>query len=388
MIDPLALITEERVVDLTKTLVAIPSITGQENELADWMYGFFQSLDLSNVQRLAVPESGDSVIGWLEGSSDGPTMMLNFHLDTFDIFAGWETDPFKPMVENGRLYGLGAHDMKGGAACVLAAVEALVKSGAEFNGRLLIAATSDEENWSRGAHALIQTGLLHNCQYCLVPEPSAPATITVGQRGRHVFQLTFYGKTVHAAYGGGINAVADAAKVVAHLSDPATIDLGFNEEFGMTGSFCVIGMEGGGTLILVPEVAQVYIDRHILPDQTVEAAAAQIRAAVAQAEIMSSYELMWDKRPSPAPPPFLVPTDSHFVQTVKTNLTRETQSDIRFILGRSVADTNHFAVHGGVPTLILGPQGGNTCEANEYVETASLSLITRTYVRTVLDLLG
>jgi succinyl-diaminopimelate desuccinylase len=388
MSNPLELITEDRIIELTKTLVSIPSVTGQEDKLADWVHGFFKSLGLSNVQRLAVPESGDSVIGWLEGNPAGPTMMLNFHLDTFDVFAGWETDPFVPVVQNGRLYGLGSHDMKGGAACVLAAVEALVKSGVELNGRLLIAATSDEENWSRGAHALIQTGLLHNCQYCLVPEPSAPNTITVGQRGRHVFQLTFYGKTVHAAYGGGINAVADAAKVVAHLADPATIDLGFNEEFGLTGSFCVIGMEGGGTLILVPELAQVYIDRHILPGQTVAEAAAQIHEAIAQVEIASRYELVWDQRPSPAPPPFLVPTNSHFVQTVQKNLALETQADIHFVLGRSVADTNHFTTHGSVPTLILGPQGGNTCEANEFVFTSSLPIIARTYVRSVLDLLG
>ena len=387
MTNPIDFITEARTIELTKNLVSIPSVTGQEDDMADWVHSFFQDLGLSNVQRLAVPESGDSVIGWLEGDPNGPTMMLNFHLDTFDVFAGWETNPFKPVVQNGRLYGLGSHDMKGGAACILAAVEALVKSGTQLNGRLLVAATSDEENWSRGAHVLIQTGLLHNCQYCLVPEPSAAGTITVGQRGRHVFQLTFYGKTVHAAYGGGINAVADAAKVVAHLSDPATIDLGFNEEFGMTGSFCVIGMEGGGTLILVPELARVYIDRHILPGQTVEEAATQIHEAIAQVGIASKYEMVWDKRPSPAPPPFLVPTDSHFVQTVHKNLAQETQSDIRFILGRSVADTNHFAAHGGVPTLILGPQGGNTCEANEYVLTASLPQIARTYVRTVLDLL-
>jgi succinyl-diaminopimelate desuccinylase len=344
-------------------------------------------LGLDGVQRLAVPEAGDSVIGWLEGDPDGPAMMLNFHLDTFDVFAGWETDPFQPLMENGRLYGLGAHDMKGGAACVLAAVEALVQSGVQLGGRLLIAATSDEENWSRGAHALIQTGLLHNCQYCLVPEPSAPGTITVGQRGRHVFQLTFYGKTVHAAYGGGINAVTDAAKVIAHLADPATIDLGYNEEFGLAGSFCVIGMEGGGTLILVPEVAQVTIDRHILPGQTVDEAATQIREAVAQVEIDSAYKMVWDERPSPAPPPFLIPTNSHFVQTVKKNLAAESQAEGRFVLGRSVADTNHFAVHGGVPTLILGPQGGNTCQANEYVETASLPIVARTYLRCVLDLL-
>ena len=352
---PLDLITEDRIVEILKTLVSIPSVTGEENELADWVHGFFKSLGLSNVQRLAVPESGDSVIGWLEGDPSGPTMMLNFHLDTFAAFAGWQTDPFEPVVQDGRLYGLGSHDMKGGAACVLAAVEALVKSGVKLNGRLLISATSDEENWSRGAHALIQTGLLANCQYCLVPEPSAPGTITVGQRGRHVFQLTFFGKTVHAAYSGGINAVADAAKVVAHLSAPGTIDLGYNEEFDLTGSFCVIGMEGGGTLILVPEVAHVYIDRHILPGQTVAEAAVQIREAIAQVVTDSTYKMVWDKRPSPAPPPFLVPTDSHFVQTIHKNLAAETQANVRFVLGRSVADTSHFATHGGVPTLILGP---------------------------------
>jgi len=61
---------------------------------------------------------------------------------------------------------------------------------------------------------------------------------------------------------------------------------------------------------------------------------------------------------------------------------------VGLILGRSVADTNHFAVHGGVPTIICGPSGGNTCEANEYVELSSLPAIARTYVRSVLDLLG
>jgi acetylornithine deacetylase/succinyl-diaminopimelate desuccinylase-like protein len=53
-----------------------------------------------------------------------------------------------------------------------------------------------------------------------------------------------------------------------------------------------------------------------------------------------------------------------------------------------VADTNHFTVHGGVPTLIYGPQGGNTCEANEYVLVDSLPGVTRVYVQSVLDLLS
>lgn len=388
MSNPVDLINQARLIELTKKLVSIPSITNQEHDLSDWTYEYFQSLGLSGVERLPVAESGDTIVGWIEGQTDGPAMMLNFHLDTFDVFLGWETDPFTPHQEKGRIYGLGSHDMKGGGACILGAVEALLQSEIELGRRLLVTATTDEENWSRGAHELIKRGLLKNCQYCLVPEPTPRDTIRIGQRGRHVFHLTFYGKTVHAAYDKGVNAVLDASKVVILLSREGEIDLGYNEDYEIGGTINVIGFKGGGTLILVPEVADVFIDRHILPGQTVEEAAAQIRAVVERAEIQSTYKLNWDERPTSAPPPFLVSPDSRFVQTVTKHLARELGRDIKHTIGRSVADTNHFAVHGGVDTLICGPTGGNTCECNEYVDIASLPVIARTYVRSVLDLLG
>jgi acetylornithine deacetylase/succinyl-diaminopimelate desuccinylase-like protein len=73
---------------------------------------------------------------------------------------------------------------------------------------------------------------------------------------------------------------------------------------------------------------------------------------------------------------------------MQLNLEREIGRRPQLVLQRSVADTNHFAVHGGVPTVVCGPLGGNTCRANEYVEIDSLVPITRTYVQTVMDLLG
>ncbi len=383
-----------RLVELTQALVAIPSITNQEHDIADWAYEQFKAMGLTGVQRLPVEDSGDTIIGWIDGPSQGPTLMLNFHLDTFPVCDGWNTDPFTPHLKDGRLYGLGAHDMKGGGACVLAAVEALISAGVELGGRLVLSATTDEENWSRGAHALIKSGLLDGCQYCLIPEPSFPATLTVGARGRHVFHLTFRGQTSHAAYDNtGINApywtrynaVVDAAKAIACLEG---IDLGFDNRFGISGSLCVIGFHGGGTLILVPEEAHVFIDRHILPGQTVEEAAAQIEAAIQSIDIFSTHELTWDERPTPAPTPYVVPADSPLVQAVKRNLEREIGQPVKLVLQRSVADTNHFAVHGGIPTLVCGPQGGNTCQANEYVKIDSLPVITRTFVQTVVDLLG
>ena len=62
--------------------------------------------------------------------------------------------------------------------------------------------------------------------------------------------------------------------------------------------------------------------------------------------------------------------------------------DVKFALARSVADTNHLAVYGKVPTIIMGPSGGNTCEANEWVDIDSLPQITKAILGTVLDLLG
>ncbi len=374
-----------RLAELAQTLVAIPSVTNQEHEIADWACEQFKAMGLANVQRLPVEDSGDTVIGWIDGPAQGPTLMFNFHMDTFPVCDGWNSDPFTPYMENERIYGLGAHDMKGGGACALAAVEAILASGVELGGRLIVSGTTDEENWSRGTHALIESGLLDGCRYCLIPEPSARATLTHGARGRHVFHLIFRGQACHAAYDGGVNAVVDAAKVVARLEE---IDLGFDERFGMGGSLCTIGFRGGGTLILVPEEAHVFVDRHILPGQTVEEAAVQIEAVIRKVGIVSTYELTWDERPTPAPAPYLVPADSLLVQTVQRNLEREIGQPVTLVLQRSVADTNHFAVHGGIPTLVCGPQGGNTCQANEYVEIDSMPAIARTYIQTAIDLLG
>jgi acetylornithine deacetylase/succinyl-diaminopimelate desuccinylase-like protein len=381
------LLTTDRLLELATEMIGIPSVTGNEQHLADWTAAFLNGLGFRDLRRLPVPESGESIVAEY-GATRGPGVMLNFHLDTFPVCEGWTSDPLTPWREGDRLYGLGAHDMKGGAACLLGAIEAIVRSGVELPGRLLVSATSDEENWSRGAHAVIQSDALDGCVACLVPEPSHAGTLTIGQRGRHVFRLAFTGQAAHAAFGGGINAVTDAARVVARLAEPGAVDLGYDERFDMTGSLCVIGLHGGGTLILVPEQAELFIDRHILPVESAEGAAVQIRAVVDSCGIEGHYALSWDERPTPAPGPFVVDPGSVLVRTVREHLAREQGRAIRLVLGRSVADTSHFAVHGNVPTLICGPQGGNTCTADEYVEISSLVPTARTYVHSVLDLLN
>jgi len=385
--NPVEQVSEKRVVELTRTLVETPSETGKEKKIGDWLITFFEKLGLSQVTRLPVEEAGDTVYAVLKGG-DGPKLMLNFHIDTFDAFDGWETPPFKIVEKEGRLYGLGAHDMKGGAACALAALEAIIESGVKLSGGLIVSGTSDEEYWSRGAHALIKSGILKGCEYCIVPEPADHATILIGQRGRHVFKLRFYGSSVSAAYDEGVNAVVDAAKVVASFEKHKPDGFGYMPEYDMRGTLCVTGLHSGGDKIYVPELAEVTIDRHILPGQSVDEAADQIKRIIAEADIKGRYELTWDERPTPAPTSFITPPDSRFVQTAKKSLETELGEEVVLALARSVADTNHIAVHGGVPTIIMGPSGGNTCEANEWVDVDSMPQITRAIIRTVMELLA
>ena len=379
-------ITRGRITELIEGLVAIPSVTGNERVLGDMLHGHFGEIGLADVRRIPVAESGDSLAARIPGRGDGHAFMLNFHQDTFDACDGWETDPWSPVVEDGRVYGLGAHDMKAGAAAVLAAAEAIARSGVELDGDLIVSATTDEENWSRGAHALIESGLLAGCEGCLIPEPTPPGRLRIGSRGRHVIKIDLAGRTAHAAYTGeGVNAVHDAAKIITALD---RIELGWNEEYDLGGTICVIEISGGRNIILVPEHAQVVLDRHILPGQTIEAAAADIEALIQSLPIESQWRVTWDDRPTPAPAPYIVDPGSKFVRSARKRVEEQLGRPVRNALARSVADTNHFAVTGGIPTLVYGPEGGNTCQANEYVDIESTLRVARAYCGIVFDMLG
>jgi acetylornithine deacetylase/succinyl-diaminopimelate desuccinylase-like protein len=384
-----ALLDERSIVETLAALVRINSITNHEQAISDWMAERLAEIGLRDVTRLPVPESGDTVLGWIDGPADGPTFCLNFHLDTFGVFNGWETDPFTPVIRDGRMYGLGVHDMKAGGACILAAAEALVKSKAPLRGRVLLACTTDEENWSRGAHALIASGALRGCIGAMVPEPTPYGSLRIGARGRHVIVIHLKGQSAHVAFDAptAINSAHDAARIINVLADTGNLGLRRDPRFGLRSGLGVTGVHSGGEMILVPEEARIIVDRHLLPGETLEEALAHLRGLIARAGISGTYSLTWDKRPTPAPGAFVVPPEGDFVRTVQRIQQAELGRPVALTIARSVADVNHIAVHGGVPTITCGPWGGNTCEANEWVDLAALLPVARIHVETVLAML-
>lgn len=149
----------ERVKRLVSDLVSIESVNpslvrggGGEERMAEYVSAFLASAGF-DVQLEKVSEARFNTTGLLKGQRSGPRLMLNGHLDT--VGAGGMENPFSPRIENGRLYGRGALDMKGGIAAALLAGECLAKER-NFAGELLIAGVADEEMESRGTRKLLE----------------------------------------------------------------------------------------------------------------------------------------------------------------------------------------------------------------------------------------
>jgi acetylornithine deacetylase/succinyl-diaminopimelate desuccinylase-like protein len=157
------------VIGLTVDLIRIPSHRYEESEAASYVAGFMRALGLDVVvQRVDEGEvHSKQPIGILRGSGRGRSLMLCGHLDTSSAAPArqpyrpdlWTHDPFAGNVQDGWIYGLGAMNMKGGVAAMLAAVQALVRAGVRPGGDVIIAAVMAETAGGLGVEYLLGSGV-------------------------------------------------------------------------------------------------------------------------------------------------------------------------------------------------------------------------------------
>src|SRR5262249_24955389 len=129
----------------------VPGAAG-EREIANAVAAELRAMRL-DVEIRGVAPGRPNVVGVLEGRRNGRTLMFCGHLDTVGVH-GMDR-PFTPGERDGRIYGRGAQDMKGGVAAMIAAARAIAESGGLESGRLIVAAVVDEEHSSIGADALV-----------------------------------------------------------------------------------------------------------------------------------------------------------------------------------------------------------------------------------------
>jgi succinyl-diaminopimelate desuccinylase len=143
-----------------------------------------------------------NVIARRDGNVAGPCVHFNSHIDVVQTGAGWTLDPFAAVIRDGKIYGRGACDMKGGLAASIIAVEALIDSGTELPGALEISGTVDEESGGfGGVHYLAQRGWFSppRVDHVIIPEPLNVDRVCIGHRGVWWAEVETHGRMAHGS---------------------------------------------------------------------------------------------------------------------------------------------------------------------------------------------
>ncbi len=143
-----------------------------------------------------------NVVARKEGAHKGECVHFNSHIDVVEVGKGWTTDPFGGELKDGKIYGRGACDMKGGLAASIVAAEAFLEIHPDFAGAIEISGTGDEESGGYGGVAyLAEKGFFSpaRVQHVIIPEPLHKDRICLGHRGVWWAELETHGHIAHGS---------------------------------------------------------------------------------------------------------------------------------------------------------------------------------------------
>lgn len=367
----------EEAAALLAELVAIRSLPGEEGAVQSRVASWLQEQGLTPEVVDVEPGRPNVTVRIVNG--EGPSLMLNGHVDTASIDPRWDPERLLGYREGSRFFGLGAGDMKAGVVAAMLATRALDRNRDRWQGTLVFTSVIDEEAYSKGAHAVIENGL--RTDYCVVTESSWEHPC-LGAFGKVLIRVDVIGKAAHASWPqNGINAAVEAARFVAHLSD---VPLG--EHPRIKPSQCVLTMKAGPDVyesIVVPDSAQVLINWHTVPGETAEGVIDRLRALAAGLE--SPAEFVFSVDP-PYYPAWETPVDAPIAQLFARAYAAEAGHVPEYgYFG--YGDMNLFSTDAGIPTVMFGPLGGQFHEADEWVDLPSIGATTRVLLRLTCDLM-
>ena len=369
-----------RLEQLLSDLVAIDSINpdlvpGAAGEaavaafIADWLRAAGLEVHLAEVRP-----GRPNVVGIAHGAGGGRSLLLNGHIDTVGV-AGM-SQPFRPRVEGGKLYGRGAYDMKGGiAACLIAAAEA---ARLNLRGDVIVTAVMDEEYAGLGTLAIADQV---RADGAIVAEPTE-LQLVVAHKGFVWLEVETQGVAAHGSRPHlGVDAIAKMGGVLTGLERLAA-ELAQRPPHPLLGppSVHASTIQGGGEWSTYPDRCTLAIERRTLPGETGDTAEAELRVIVDG----------------------LAAADPAFKAVVRRDLVRSpletpagaaifaaVQQAAAGVLGKLVEPTgvsfwtDAASLHAaGIPTVLFGPLGAGAHAAEEWVDLASVQRCADVYLAT------
>jgi len=197
---------------LTQDLIRIPTLNPPgENyrDICEYLSARLEARGFQTEFIRAEGSPGDSekyprwnLVARHEGSNAGECVHFNSHIDVVDVGRGWTKDPFGGEVEDGKVYGRGACDMKGGLAASIIAAEAFIEICPDYTGAIEISGTADEESGGFGGVAhLAKEGFFDpdRVHHVIIPEPLNKDRICLGHRGVWWAEIETYGEIAHGS---------------------------------------------------------------------------------------------------------------------------------------------------------------------------------------------
>ncbi|WP_102127477.1 M20/M25/M40 family metallo-hydrolase [Deinococcus planocerae] len=334
-----------------------------EGEIAGFIAGWAGRHGLEAHRVEPVP-GRPSVVVVARGSGGGRALMLSGHIDTVGV-AGM-AEPFSARVGDGRLFGRGAYDMKGGvAACLWAAAGA---RGRGLRGDVIVTCVADEEVASLGMQAVLGAW---RADAAVVTEPTG-LDVCVAHKGFVWLEVTVRGRAAHGSRPDlGVDAIARAGRVLTGLGDlDARLRSGPAHPLLGTGSVHASLIRGGQEMSSYPESCVIGIERRTVPGETAEQVRAEVRGLLDEAG-RRDPQFRAEHRVTLVRDPFEVLQEAGIVTLVRRQAERET-GEARRVYGDTPWMDAAFIGAAGIPTVVFGPGGGGAHATEEWADLGSV----------------
>ncbi len=384
---------EDKIIELTKNLIAIPSYHGlelPEKEVSAFLYKYLSNEGFETEHIPVVGERKNVIASYGANSDKEKTLMLEGHMDTVDV-KNMSMDPFSGNIVNGNIYGRGAVDMKGALAAMVGALMAVKNAGVPLEGRAYFAGVIDEERNYRGADFIARNGPL--TRYAIVGEPTE-LEIHNGHRGLIWIEVKVTGKYAH---GGtpekGINAIEKINAIITEITTKLKPEI-MKRKHPITGpSHLNLGYIKGGTQpSTVAGECILQMDRRWLPDESQEEAVQEIEAIVTglkekDPEIDAEVTVIDDNMGIQFPP-LLCEESSPLV-----NILKEASDKVinrhKTSYFPAWTDGSILSRDGGIETVVLGPGHLSSAHSEEeYCPVEEIINASKIYIYSILKICG
>lgn len=369
--------------ELLHALVSINSINPDlvhgapgEGDIARFIAAWLERAGLEVELDESTPHR-PNVIGIVRGSGGGKMLLLNGHIDTVGVSG--MAHPFEPYVENGRLYGRGAYDMKGGvAACMLAVANARKHP---LRGDVIFTAVVDEEYAGVGTMTVAPH---YRVDGAVIAEPTK-LELVAAHKGFVWFEIETQGIAAHGSRPDlGVDAIAKMGRV---LSEVEHLDRNIrsrlpHDRLG-TGSLHASLIQGGQELSSYPERCIVSVERRTLPGESpeiVEAELQKILENIARSDSAFHATIRRGIDRSPLETPEAAPIVSTVLQAAENVLGHAPK-----IAGVPYWTDAATLAQFGIPTILFGGIGAGAHAIEEWVELESLEKCAEIYLQTAIQ---